>query len=216
MVSGPFKGAPLTPGAKNHEWNKVVRAYKFYLHAAVEDVIQRQPPVCIDVGAAEGYYTLGLAHRLPKSRHIAYEMVDEFRAILSESVAKSAAPVQIKGLCTREDLIHDLKSSSSGFLLMDCEGAEEQLLTEETTPYLKNWIVLLEVHDFQAPGAGEKILKLFADSHTVEVLHSRDPNASDLTAFAPWPMNLICREAFRSLFDEGRNCSMRFFYFTPR
>ena len=216
VASGPFKGAPLTPGAEDHQWNKVMGAYEFYLHGAVEDAIQRHPPVCIDVGAAEGYYTLGLAHCLPRSRHIAYEMVDEFRAKLSESVAKSAAPVKIKGLCTREELILDLKSSPSGFLVMDCEWAEEQLLTEETIPHLKNWIILLEVHDFQAPGAGEKILKLFSHSHTVEVLHSRNPNPADLTAVAPWPMNRICRDAFCSLFDEGRNCSMRFFYFTPR
>jgi tRNA G46 methylase TrmB len=68
-------------------------AYEFYLHDAVEDAIQRRPPLCIDVGAAEGYYTLGLAHRLPGSRHIAYEMVDEFRAILSQSIAKQPIPV---------------------------------------------------------------------------------------------------------------------------
>ncbi|MFN9630002.1 MAG: hypothetical protein ACK59A_07190 [Cyanobacteriota bacterium] len=216
VASGPFKGTLLTPGAEDHQWNKTMGAYEFYLHDAVEDAIQRRPPLCIDVGAAEGYYTLGLAHRLPGSRHIAYEMVDEFRAILSQSIAKQPVPVQVKGICTREELIRDLASSAEGFLVMDCEGAEEMLLTAETMPHLKRWTVLLEVHDFQAPGAGEKILKLFADSHSVKVLQSWEPEASDLSAFARWPLNQFCRDAFRSLFDEGRNCTMRFFYFTPR
>lgn len=79
--------------------------YEFYLHSVLETAIASRPPVCIDVGAAEGYYTLGLAHRLPSALHIACEMLDEQRHILENSLGGLGASVELKAECTHASLV---------------------------------------------------------------------------------------------------------------
>lgn len=113
-------------------------------------------------------------------------------------------------------LLIDIQNSDRGFLIMDCEGAEEQLLTESMHVFLKQWHILLEVHDFHAPGAGDRIHEMFESSHDIIVIWSREPSPSDLSQIAPWPLNHLCLSAFRSMFAEGRGCSMRFFYLSPK
>jgi hypothetical protein len=216
VASGPFKGAKLIPSALEHDWNKLMGVYEFYLHEPLEVAIASLPPLCIDVGAHEGYYTLGLAHRRPESRHIAYEMVDETRTKLVSSSEMLQASIQAKGKCTLEELTADVLSSERGFLLMDCEGYEEQLLTASIREPLARWHILLEVHDFQAPGAGDRILGRYSATHDIEIIHSRQPDRNTLAAIAPWPLNALCLDAFQDMFDEGRGCSMRFFFFTPK
>jgi hypothetical protein len=216
VASGPFKGAKLIPSALEHDWNKLMGVYEFYLHGPLEAAIASLPPLCIDVGASEGYYTLGLAHRLPKSRHIAYEMIDETRSKLVRASEMLQASIQVKGKCTLEELTADVLSSERGLLLMDCEGNEEQLLTASIREPLARWHILLEVHDFQAPGAGERILELYSVTHDVAIINSSQPDRSTLAAIAPWPLNALCLDAFQDMFEEGRGGSMRFFFFTPK
>jgi hypothetical protein len=216
VASGPFRGARTTLSATLHDWNKLMGIYEFYLHDVIEDAIASRPPLCIDVGAAEGYYTLGMAHRLPHARHLAYEMLDETRQKLEQTASGVSAVIETRGECTIESLKADVLGSERGFLLMDCEGCEDALLTQELLGPLAGWHVLLEVHDYHAPGAGEKIFQLFSSSHQIAVVTSREPSAADLAPIAPWPLNVFCLDAFRTMFDEGRGCVMRFFYFAPR
>ncbi len=216
VAAGPFKGAKLILSALEHDWNKLMGLYEFYLHGALESVIASRPPLCIDVGAAEGYYILGLAHCLPESRHIAYEMIDETRGRLCRASASLKPSIEVKGMCTPEELRADVLSCEHGFLLMDCEGYEEHLLNASLRDPLAGWHILLEVHDFQAPGSGDRILDLFSATHDVAIINSRQPDRSTLSAIAPWPLNALCLDAFRVMFEEGRGGIMRFFYFTPK
>jgi hypothetical protein len=216
VAAGPFKGARTTESARLHDWNQLMGIYEFYLHDVIEDALLSDPPLCIDVGAAEGYYTLGLAHRLPQARHLAYEMLDESRQKLERIAAGGSAAIETRGECTMKSLKADVLGSARGFLIMDCEGCEDSLLTHDLLGPLAGWHVLLEVHDYQAPRAGEKILQLFSPTHQINVVTSREPSATDLAAIAPWPLNVICLDAFRTMFDEGRGSVMRFFYFTPK
>lgn len=218
VVSGPFKGAKATESATVHDWNKLMGIYEFYLHPYFEAAIAANPMVCIDVGAAQGYYTLGMAHRLPLSRHIAYEMDEGERKKLLSAITEldPGLNIDVRDECTLNRLKSDLLSSDSGFLLMDCEGGEKDLLTEDVHDCLSRWHILLEVHDYHAPGAGEKIMQIFKDSHDISLCWSKDPSPSDLAQIAPFPLNYLCKEAFRDMFDEKRGGAMRFLYLVPK
>jgi hypothetical protein len=217
VASGPFKGAKLIPSALEHDWNKLMGVYEFSLHDAIEDAIASRPPLVIDVGAAEGYYTLGLTHRLPESHHIAYELLDIHRTTLRDSLSDLDLCVEIKGECTPENLLNDLRESEQGLLIMDCEGAEQDLLNNEVLRALQKWHILLEVHDHQLKAcAGDAIQEAFAESHLIAVSWSRDLTSSELKLISPWPLNILCRSALCSMLKEDRGCSMRFFYMTPK
>jgi hypothetical protein len=90
----------------------------FIFDDVIGDALASNPPLCIDVGAAEGYYTLGLAHRLPQARHLAYEMLDETRQKLDLSAAGVSAAIETRGECTIESLKADVLARSEDF----CSG----------------------------------------------------------------------------------------------
>jgi hypothetical protein len=150
-ASGPFKGATATFSASLHDWNKLMGAYESYLHDLIEDALACDPPLCINVGAAEGCYTLGLARRLPLSRHLAYEMMDESRQKIESLTFGVNASIETRGECSVKSLKAVINGSERGFLIMDCEGWEDHLLTNALRSALSSWHILVEVHDISSP-----------------------------------------------------------------
>jgi hypothetical protein len=214
---GPFAGAPATEDSLAHCWMRLLGVYEFYLHPYVESAISANPPVVVDVGASSGYYSLGLAYRLPGSRHIAFEMQEAERASLLRTATKVAASIDLRGLCSPEDIVEIARSESRGFLVMDCEGAERELLGDKVHPCLKNWTILLEVHDWQAPGAGEEIYERFQKTHKIETIRSRAAGKKEFASIVPWPLNLYCWRVLKRICEEGRGeAGMRFFFMVPR
>ena len=179
-------------------------------------VLGRKPPLVVDVGAADGYYSLGFASRLPEARHVSFEMLEDSRSALQRCAEKLETSIEIRGLCRPEDLVEVVGSSKRGFLLMDCEGAERELLAGSVVPLLAEWTVLLEVHDGHAPGVGEEIQQRYSLSHDIEVIWTRDPTAADFRAVLSWPLNHYCKDVMRRTCEEGRGVPMRFFFMTPR
>jgi len=100
---------------------------------------------------------------------------------------------------------------------MDCEGAERELLGETVHSYLKNWTILLEVHDWHVPGAGEEIYERFQKTHSIQTLWSRIAGPKEFHSIVPWPMNIYCGKVLKRIFEEGRGESgMRFFSMVPK
>ena len=213
---GPFVGAPATEDSLAHCWMRLLGVYEFYLHPAVEAAILSKPPVVVDVGASSGYYSIGMAYRLPSSRHFAFEMQEKERESLVRTAARIVTPINLKGLCTPVDLVEIARSEQRGFLVMDCEGAERELLGETVHPYLKNWTILLEVHDWHAPGAGEEIYERFQTTHSIQTIWTRDAGNQEFASIVPWPLFFYCREVLAKVAQESRGGPMRFFFMVPK
>ena len=80
----------------------------------------------IDIGAAEGYYAVGLALTYPFLPIIAYEQDAGARNLISEMAKLNGVErkIEIRGYCEPTNLIHDLKNKNM-FILMDVEGYED-------------------------------------------------------------------------------------------
>jgi hypothetical protein len=214
---GPFAGAPAAEDSLAHCWMRLLGIYEFYLHHAVEAALLAKPPVVVDVGASSGYYSIGMAYRLPGSRHFAFEMQENERESLARTAAKINTPINLRGLCTPADLVEIAQSEPRGFLVMDCEGAEKELLGDQVHSCLKNWTILLEVHDWHAPGAGEEIYKRFETTHSIQTLWSRSAGPKEFHSIVPWPLNIYCSAVLRRTCEEGRGqAGMRFFSMVPK
>jgi len=173
--------------------------------------------VVVDVGASSGYYSIGMAYRLPGSRHFAFEMQENERESLARTAAKINTPINLRGLCTTADLVEIAQNEPRGFLVMDCEGAERELLGDQVHSCLKNWTILLEVHDWHAPGAGEEIYKRFETTHSIQTLWSRTAGPKEFRSIVPWPLNIYCSGVLRRICEEGRGgAGMRFFSMVPK
>src|SRR5919198_4691601 len=73
VSGGPLAGLTYPDTEPLSVAPKLLGVYESELHAAIEDAIRADPAVIVNVGAADGYYAVGLARRCRQARVIAYE-----------------------------------------------------------------------------------------------------------------------------------------------
>ncbi len=102
----------------------------------IDEVIAQQPHLVVDIGAAEGYYAVGLARRLPRCRIVAFD-IDPIARKMCRRLAKLNGVrdrVEVRGEC---DTTYLWTLPPHSFVLSDCEGAEKTLLDPDRAPALK-------------------------------------------------------------------------------
>jgi hypothetical protein len=211
---GPLQGMFYLPGLEATSGDlvaKLLGAYEAELHPALEQWIAAGPARVIDVGSAEGYYAIGLAHAIPGATVYAYDIDAAARARCAQLAALNDATdrVVIEGECTPQTLNDHPESGVA--LLSDCEGYERILLDPVIAPRLASWRILVELHEFLDPGITETLRDRFAQTHDVEVIEGveRDGTAyEELASVEP--------AARRALLSENRPGAMRWMALTPR
>jgi tRNA G46 methylase TrmB len=103
---------------------KLLGTYERELNHYIEGACALNFPLIVDIGAAEGYYAVGMALRNPKARMIAFEMDTKARAALAEKLRLNHVGnrVEIRGKCEPEDLERALMGESRPFVICDAEG----------------------------------------------------------------------------------------------
>jgi Met-10+ like-protein len=149
---------------------KLLGIYENELTAPVESICQRKPALIVDIGAAEGYYAVGLAVRNPQARVIAFEMNPKGQVALREMTALNnvSSRVEVRGKCELADLAAALGDTPRPVVVCDVEGYEEKLLDLQAVPALARTSLLVELHDFIIPGVTEELKKRFGATHHIE------------------------------------------------
>ena len=125
VVSGPFKGLRLPQKSPTKPmllgvWEKEL--------SFIWDSLQK-PIYIIDVGAAEGYYAVGLAKKFPEKKIIAFEMSSQNKILLQKSIRENSVNnVEVYGKCEFSNLNSLGLKLDNSILIMDCEGYEIELL----------------------------------------------------------------------------------------
>lgn len=153
VQAGPFAGMVL-PDLKS--WGggflapKLLGCYEAELHDALEQAIARQPDVVINVGCAEGFYAIGLARRLPGARVFASDISTEAQRACTIAAHRNgvADRVTVLGECDDSQLVELASGCKRALLVIDCEGAEMQLLSAQAVPQLRHCDMIVELHDF--------------------------------------------------------------------
>jgi hypothetical protein len=158
VSGGPFAGLAYPDAGATSLVPKLLGVYERELQPAIEAAIAAGPEAIVNVGAADGYYAVGLARRCPAATVIAYEADAGQRALLARVAAANGVELEIRG--TAERLPPD-----AALVIMDCEGCEAALLVPEP---LRAATVIVELHDFVTPG--DPILARFAATHEVTVI----------------------------------------------
>lgn len=177
VQAGPFAGMRFPKyavGRGELVVTQLLGAYEEELHDAFRRAIERRPRLVVDVGASDGYYAVGLARALPGATVHAYEM-NAFPARVCEALARENGVrerIVMHGLCTPEELAA-LPAGEPTFVLCDCEGAEAELMDPRRAPVLAGADLIVELHEFAAPGVRELIERRFAATHEIEIVESR-------------------------------------------
>lgn len=217
VLSGPFKGMKYRPSRRIAYCPKLLGTYELELNDTIESACRRGFRRIVNVGAAEGYYAVGLALRLSGAEVVAYEAdAGAARLMLEMSVMNGVAHrVDIRGMCTVEGLRNSLRVGDSTLLLMDVEGDERTLLDPSSVPALRAVTILVEVHDFVSEQIAPEIRERFAGSHSLQEVWSRPRSLED------YPVTLgavegLGRALALSSMDEGRPGRMRWFILSPK
>jgi FkbM family methyltransferase len=177
---------------------KLLGIYERELNEYIELSCALQFPLIVDIGAAEGYYAVGMARWNPGARVIAFEMEAHGRAALREMAGlngvevieagsrereagggngrdqrsdqswEQKSRVELHGKCEFGNLQATLASAARSLVICDVEGYEEILLVPEKIPALARATLLVEIHDCFRPGLTELIAERFAPTHHVQ------------------------------------------------
>ena len=127
------------------------------LHPVIEAIVKSRPSLLINLGAADGYYAVGMALRLPDTRVTAFE-ADPVRFRLCSRVARlNETRIDLRGLCTVEALA--ALDATGATVLCDVDGAEKELIDPEQVGWLRTATLLIEVHEPLAPGVTDELLE---------------------------------------------------------
>lgn len=167
---GEATGSVLAP--------KLIGSYEEELHAVLQNLFDQPYEVIVDIGCAEGYYTVGLAQRFPQARVYAFDSDRRSRRLTARMVRLNRVEerVTIAGCCSREDLKRVI-GKRRAFILCDCDGHEMELLQPEAVGNLKGCDIVVELHDHLVPHATETIIGRFQTTHEITRISqaARDP-----------------------------------------
>ncbi|TXN60386.1 hypothetical protein FV228_23350 [Methylobacterium sp. WL18] len=174
ILSGPFAGLryidEITWGPIEPKW---LGTYEFELHPILRDIIASSYNEIVDVGSAEGFYSIGLAWKCPSSTVFAFD-VDPISREQQRRLASlnGVENLVIRKFCKNEDLQKLI--SDKTLVICDIEGHEIDLLNIDLTPRLKNADILVELHNTATRSMldiEKEITNRFLKSHSIAVIN---------------------------------------------
>lgn len=220
-VGGPFRGmrVELSPLSSRHLLGYILGSQELELHDAISQIIARGYRTILNIGAADGYYAVGLAVRSPQARIEAFEALPEFHPLIAQTAATNgvAGRISVSGTCTAALLGARLEAAEAPTLiLMDIEGGEVELLDPLAIPQLARADILVETHDAFVANATETLISRFSATHEITCYAARPRVLSDFPAdFLPRLKRWFPRLAVE-LMNERRTGLQRWLLLTAK
>lgn len=180
IAGGPFLGMRFVPeGSWGFVSPLLAGCYEAELFSTIEAFVSQEPRRVVVVGAAEGYYAVGLAMRLPNASVTAFDIDANSRKVCAAVAELNgvASRVTLRGECSHADL--DRLVGSGCLAIVDCEGCELDLLDPSQVPSLAETSLIVELHDFVDSRIRPTIQSRFSASHSITIIQSslRDPRS---------------------------------------
>jgi hypothetical protein len=217
--SGPFAGMRWISGRDGGHIHipKLLGIYERELNPYIERACVLDFSHIIDIGAAEGYYAVGMALRNHNAHVIAFEMQEQERAVVgaSSKLNNVADRLEIRGKCEPEDLECALTGAPWALVICDAEGYESALLDPTAVPSLHSAFVLVELHEFVERGITEKIRERFIPTHKITHIRQQDRTIADFP-FQDFYTRCLPARYLRWAVSESRPERMSWFWMEPQ
>lgn len=219
VLTGPFAGMRyVNTSVGSVLLPKLIGTYESELHPVMTRLQAFLPTQPIVIGAAEGYYAVGMARWPSVVGLTAFEAVVGAHDTIRELAKINGVDEKIntQGLCDCSLLNHALErcADKHPLLIVDIEGGESILLDPIVVPRLRDAVMLVEIHEMFVPGLAERLRERFAATHRIEPFDSLPRTLNDLpAALHPLP-RFVSGAAVFSL-HEGRPKGMQWWLFVP-
>lgn len=182
--SGIFRGMRYTgQNSGSTLMPKILGTYECELNAILRPLLKIPNLRLMDIGAAEGYYTIGVLFSNPSATAVAFEMNPDARAMLTRLAQENrvADRLLLFGECTPLAAEEIVAEHNPNLLIMDVEGAEYALLTPNLCRALSEAHVIVEIHPWTHENLLKTIHARLAATHKISQIVARHPSASDIT-----------------------------------
>ncbi len=221
VAYGPMKGFRLDPESS---WNAADLGSKMFglYEQEVLGLLEKRrgdKDILVNLGAADGYYGVGMAKSGGFARTICYVATDAGRQVIAKTATLNgvADRVDIRGEAGStfpDELAADGIDLARCLVLCDIEGGEFDILTPACLARLKQSILLIELHEFMVDDGDAKAKKLIEDLGRVFNLTFVTMGARDLSGF---PELINVNETDRRLIcSEGRGRLMTWVFCEPK
>lgn len=215
---GPFKGLKLE---KNTWWGKLdlgsqcLGLYEKEILDKIDLINVNEYQTFIDIGAADGYYAVGMLTSQKVKKTICFEQASQGReTILSKWIANgSVGELAIYGEANAHSLSNikpeDLQNA---FAIIDIEGGEFDLLDYKILNILSSCLIFIEIHNW-VDDFSNKYAAFLRNASTffdVEIIQRKD---RETTLFQE--LRDFTDDNRLLLTSERRPCLMRFLKLTP-
>jgi hypothetical protein len=171
---GPFQGMTYLPESSGSVLGpKLLGTYEAEIAPWLDEVIASDVQLVVDVGCAEGYYAVGLARALPQAQVYAYDADPEARRLVADLAGRNqvADRLQVRGWLGHAEIAqHSRDVPGDKLLFVDIEGGEDALLDPQACPALRDWRIIVELHEPASPGVTYRLLDRFARSHVIDLV----------------------------------------------
>ena len=170
ILGGPFQGMKfINEVSEGCFLPKLLGIYESELHNLIKKIVKNPPDIFVNVGSAEGYYSVGLKRLIPDTICYAYDTDPNAQEKVKILAEKNDVDISIAG----EFKLKNLKdfNKKNIFLMCDIEGAEAELFNKDNIDILENISLCIELHYWNSIH-NEKILpELFSKTHHIQIIY---------------------------------------------
>lgn len=215
VQSGPFAGLRYPPSARyaSCRFEKMIGAYEHEIHGLIKDIAQsKNYRTIVNVGAAEGFYTVGLAKLFPNARVLSYESTAEGRSFSEELARLNHVEERIdaRGQCTVEEFAA-LALDGPVLVWMDIDLGERVMLDSEKVPWLLKADILVELHECLQAGTNKLVKDRFQNTHAIREFSSAGIPYADYPA-----LRGLTFDEIYAMVCEDRNGPQDWYFMEPK
>jgi hypothetical protein len=198
VLHGPFKNMTIIKEFDGGvSTSQVLGSYELELHPYIFALSKRMYSTIVDLGCANGYYSVGLALVFPEAEVWGFDIKPEcVRISLLRAQMNNVDQRSYFGGCCSHTRLNQLCSQRT-LVFSDIEGGEKQLLDPVLVPNLSNADLVVELHDSIDPTITHTLIQRFTPTHACQLVEMQPRNASDfpeIKSFTPQEIEMAFSE----------------------
>ena len=216
---GPLTGFQLTPGAVWGPSDHLLKVVGVYEQCLMNEIVSAGPwRRLYNIGAADGFYGVGLVKAGYAESSACWEMDADSRALIAETAILNdiSYKVAIHGEADADwsDATGDEAPQSGDLVLVDVEGFEYTLLSRDVLDRCAKATVMVELHPFLVEHGEAKESALIERARLSHDIRFVDDSVKDLTGVDE--LRDLSDDMRWLLCSEARETMMRWMVLTPK
>lgn len=196
VSNGIFKGL-IYPEAESYGsvfYPKILGVYEYQLIDWIKKSSKKKYDEVINIGAAEGYYSVGYLKYVPSSNVVAIDTDEKALSFLKKLAEKNNVLNRLQIIRTNaESYLKQIDPNKTYLIICDCEGCEYKIFNENTIKNLSNSDLIIEMHynnhiDNKYIFERQSFLENFKKTHNYEIKKHQRISVEDVPELKQMPI----------------------------